>query len=154
MPEVVKLEDRIIDPLRPGEFGLSDHRFQRHDANIAPGVTIDQLESPKFWVNVASRIRPGDEVRAVSEDFSLVVTLICTYRNGSDCRMRVISGTVLRDANTDVSMDDDGDLEVVLLGKKRFVVRNKHTGEIKKENIATKAEAYKELEQFNKILNS
>jgi hypothetical protein len=69
-----------VDPLRPADAGLFEHRVTRLDATVPGGYTTDQLEDPALWVNIANKMTMGTEVRCLADDMSFVAYGMCTRK--------------------------------------------------------------------------
>ena len=145
-----KVEAKQISPVNNRDFGLRDHKYRSFSCVVPVGTEREDLEDPKLWVNVAGQIKIGDEVRVVAEDFTYVAYLICTFSLGTDCRMKILSGTDLEGEQT-IKLGS-GKYDIALRGTKKFVVYNTENGDIIKENIPTKLEAQRELDDYVKAL--
>lgn len=145
-----KIEAKLISPVNNRDFGLADHKYRSFNCVVPAGTKREDLESPLLWVHVANQIREFDEVRVVAEDHSFVAKLICTFSLGTDCRMKVMSGVDLE--VQDLVDMPNGKYEIKLHGAKKYVIRNAETGDIIKENLPTKVEAQRELDDYVKAL--
>jgi len=138
-----------ITPVKPADFQLADHRRRQHDCTLPPGTKKEDLEDPALWVNVAPSLNKGtgfDEVRAMPEDQSFIAYLIPTFSQGSDARLKLIAFHQLESEKEMKQHQEKYDVK--LLGAKKFVLLNTQTGEHIKENIPTKVQAYKELDDY------
>lgn len=147
--KVVRLK---IDPVKPSDFQLAEHRYQRHDCVVPANTTKEDLENPDLWVSVAPRMRMFDEVRVIANDHSFVVYLIVLFSQGHDARLKIVGGTELGEECDD--LQSSSKFDVKLAGVKKFILYNKETGEEIKSGIPTKAQAYKELEEYERALRS
>lgn len=149
----LKIVEKQIFPVKITDFQRAEHRYARHDCIVPNGLTKKDLENPELWVNVAPQLNKGfgfDEIRAVSMDESLVAYLIVTFSQGTDARLKVINIVELEPVG---EIDaPQGKYDVKLLGVKKYVLFNTITGEHIKTGIATKVEAYKELDDYLKAL--
>lgn len=141
-------KDKIV-PVRPADFQTAEHRYRCHDCTLPSGTKKADLENPELWVNIAPQLNKGvgfDEVRAMPEDQSFIAYLIPTFAQGSDARLKLIAFHKLEPVG---EVDEvPGKYDVKLLGSKKFVLLNTETGEHIKENIPTKVQAYKELDDY------
>lgn len=133
-----------IFPVKPAEFQTAEHRYRRFDCVVPAGLTQKQLEDPKLWVNVATKLMMFDEVRAIADDHSFVAYLLVLFCQGTDARLKVINGVELE--SMDGKDAPQGKFDVQLRGRKKYVLYNTETGDVIKEDIPTQAQAYKELE--------
>ena len=141
-----------IDPVKPAEFQLAEHRFRRFDCFVPAGLKNKDLEDPALWVHVAPQMKQFDEVRAIAEDHSFVAYLMVMFSQGSDARLKIVNGADLDDV-TEIESSNER-YKVQLRGVKKYVLYDANTSEIIKENIPTKAKAYKELEDYVLALRS
>ena len=141
-----------IEPLRRSEFGNAEHRFQRFDALVPAQTTTEQLETPELWVNVATMLNPGDEVRARAEDDSFVALLHVTYSVGTNIRLKLIYKAEMDEVDYDEMHKADSDYEIKMRGVKKWCVIHIPTGEVIKELIPTQKEAVIELDDLLKAL--
>lgn len=77
-----------IPSLRPGRFGLAEHKINHFAVNADAGTTVDDILKPEYWANVAMHLRPtgGDEITVICDDMSFrahlwVVNAGHTYAN-------------------------------------------------------------------------
>jgi len=135
-----------IQAVKPADFQTAEHRYNRFDCFVSPDLKNKDLENPDLWTNVASRLKQFDEVRVIAEDHSFVAYLIVLFSQGTDARLKLINGAELE--NLDNIDMPKGKYDIKLCGPKKFVIFNVETGENVKEGIATKLQAYKELEDY------
>lgn len=136
--------------IRPGDFGLSQHTFQTFNATIPTHRNTEALLiEPEYWAHVAGKMKVGDEIRALAEDFSFRAELIVTFVQGTVVRLKLLDLLQLEDVETEVTNDD---YEIRQRGMRKWCIVKKTTGEVIQENIPTKAEAAVALEQFVKVL--
>ncbi len=145
---VTKIKHKI-EAIKPADFQAAEHRFRSYDCTLPRGTRKKDLENPELWVNVAPMLNKGigfDQVRAMPEDQSFIAYLIPTFSHGTDARLKLISFHQLEPmGEIDIPV---GKYDVKLLGTKKFVLLNTETGEHIKENIPTKVQAYKELDDY------
>jgi len=139
-----------LNPVRNADFQLADHRFRRFDCTVPAGTTKKDLENPSLWESVAGQLRQGDEVRAISDDFSFVAYLLVTFSQGTDARLKVVNGADLDEVE---ATEVQGKYFIKMRGPKKWCVMNRETGEAIKENIAKQSEAQRELEDYVTALN-
>lgn len=143
-----------VDPLRPSGFGLIEHKVARFSADVPGGLTIDELEDPTLWVNVAQKMEMGSEVRCLAEDMSFVAYGICTYAAGSTAKIKITSFHELDEVDYSGMGEIGSDYEVKLRGPKKWCLVKKSTGEVIKEGISKQLDAHRELEDYLKALRS
>ena len=150
---VVKLEDHKIDPIRPAMFGVAEHQYRRFNARVPAGTLIDDITNPALWVHIGKQLQAEDEIRVVADDCSFVATLFVHFVSGSDVRVGLLHKSEFGDVETTV-VNDNSKFEVILLGKRKFVVRDRKSGEVKFEGIPTRSAAQKQLEELERALSN
>ena len=146
------MADKKIEPLRRGDCGFAHHRYQRYDATVKPGTTKEQLVDPELWVNVATPMNPGDEIRVRADDDSFTALLHVTYSVGNKVRLKLIYLAELDEVDYDEMHESTSDYEIKMRGQMKWCIVQKSTGDVIKELIPTKLEAEKELDQLLKAL--
>lgn len=139
------MTNKKIDPLRRSEFGNAEHCFQRFDAIVPAQIKREELEDPQLWVNVASMMNPGDEVRARADDDSFVALLHVTYSVGNKVRLKMVYQVELESVDYDEMHKSTTDYEIKQRGPKKWCIVQMSTGEVIKELIPTQQEAMREL---------
>lgn len=144
-------EKNKVESVKRVDFGSAISRIQQFDAIVPSDLSEDQLEDRNLWALVAGQIKPGAEIRVVAADYSFVGTLFVTFVNGTDVRTRLISYSRFEVAD---EQDEtvEGDYMVKLCGVKRFCIIKRDDGTVIKENIATKKEAYRDLDDYLRAL--
>jgi len=150
--EAVKLKSHRETPKAQMASMLhAEHAYRRHNLTAPVGTMPEDLENPTFWVNVANRLRPGDEVRVVDDGYQWVSVVFIAFCNGLDVRAKILYGVDL-DFEGELPDEVSSNYEVKLRGTHRFCVIRKSDGEILQENIATKSAAEKWREDYLKAL--
>lgn len=144
----------MIQPLKTTDFGLDIHQYRRFSATVPGNLKPEDLENPTLWSHVAPQIQDGDEVRAVADDRSFVVYLICTFSRGSQIRLKTLVGYELESVDHDLSNNLQGEFEIKLRGPKKWCIVSKVTGEVIKEGIPTQSLAMRELEEHYRAMAS
>lgn len=144
-----------LDPVKPGDFQLTSHRYRTFDCVVPSNLTEKDLENPELWVNVAPQLNKGtsfDEVRVIAEDHSFVAHLIVLFSYSSDARLKVMNYYDLGDKKE--SERPKGKFDYKLAGTKKYIVYNIKTGEELKAHIPTKIEAVKWIDDHERALRS
>jgi len=133
-------------------FGLMPQKVYSFSAIVPGDVTVEDLSSGGYWQNVASRMQPGSEIRALAEDGTFVCRLIVLFASGTDVRLKVESFTQFADVN----MQDDDDYKVLNGGATGWYVKKISTGERVKGlvGLGSQAEAYQQLAEHKQMLES
>lgn len=144
-----------MEPITMKHFRPEQHAVQRHFAQVPEGTTLKDIQKPDFWVNVARRCTGGDRIVIQSDDLSIVAELVVAYVNGPDMRVLLVHGKEFTEKDKP-EMEGTGDngYDVKLRGPKKWCIIKIETGDEIMTGIPTKAEAYKELEQYLTMLNS
>ncbi len=144
-------ETSKVIPFRPGSCQLAEHKYRRH--NVTVPTAVANLENHELWTHVAVTLSPGDSVRVLAEDFSMVAELIVTFRQGTVAKLVQVWRKDLE--AVDQSADAvEGKFVVRLRGPKKWCIVNNETSEVVKELIPTQAAAFKELEEYLRALAS
>jgi len=145
-------ENIKVDPLRPADVGLFEHRVTRLDASVSGKLSTEELEDPALWVNIAGKMTMGTEVRCLADDMSFVAYGVCTFSQGSTVKIKIYAMHKLDQVDADKMGDITSDYEIKLRGPKKWCVMKKSDGTVIKEGIATQLEAMREMEDYKKAL--
>jgi hypothetical protein len=144
----------MVTPIKTTDFGLATHTYRQFNAIVPQGTDPKELENPALWTHIAPQLTEGSEVRVVSEDYSFVAYMICTFSAGSAVRMKTMHGYELETVDYDALQQQTGDVVIKLRGPKKWCLVRQSTGDVIREGIPTQSEAMKELEQYNRALAS
>ena len=144
------MSDVNINPINTGDVRLAEHSYRRFDVIVPAGYSARELESSGTWANVARNMEMGDEIRVVAEDYSFVAYLLVTYCQGGRIKTKVIGGADLDIVDQDA--DEDDQFEVKMRGRAKWCIIDKASAKVIKSGIATKAVAYKELDDHKRAL--
>jgi hypothetical protein len=154
MGDVAKEKIEKVDPIRTTSFGLAEHSYRSFNA-IAPSATTEnELTNPKLWTLIAAQLRPGDEIRVVDEAAEWVAKLFVTYAQGSIVRVKI---TDYKRFGAEDAIEDDGidnRFEAKQKGVLGWCIVDKTTNENIKQNIPSRVEAERELEDYIKALKA
>jgi hypothetical protein len=114
-----------VNPLRPSEFGLITHTVRQFNASVPGNLTIQELEDPALWVNVANKLEMTAEVRILADDMSFIAYGICTYAQGTTAKIKIISRHKLDEVDTDEVIDEADDYITKLRGPKKWCIVKK-----------------------------
>lgn len=145
---------KAVVPLRPSEWGLTQHKTRQFNALVPGTMTVDELEDPAFWASVASQMEIHCEIRCVADDTSFVAYGICTYAQGAIAKVKILNMYDLDTVEPDDMEGEHSDYEIKLRGPKKWCVVQKSTGDVIKEGIPTQIEAMRELDDFKRALRS
>ena len=146
--KIVNIKEKI-EPVRPSEFSLLQHKSNQHSCVLPAGIGKDDLENPALWQNVSNKIQITDEIRMIAEDMSFVAYGIVTACYANDVRVRITHGCDLEDIEIDMPEDR---YSIKLRGMKKWTIIDNRDGSIIKENIATQKLALNERDDYVKAL--
>jgi len=153
MAKVSKLKQKI-NPLNRGFFGADQHKVPRFNADVDGKLSKDDLENPDLWVNVASGMVMGCEVRCIADDMSFIANGVCTFAQGSTAKIKIYNFVELDKVDYDAVTDEASKFITKLRGPRKWCVVNDETGEVIYEDIPTQLEAMRELTDYQKALRS
>ena len=145
------MSDPKMPLVRPADFGLLQHQSQLFSAVVLGTHTKDTIQDPSIWANVAGRLKPGDEVRVLADDFSFRANLLVTFAQGTVAKLRLVDWKQIERVEQEVAGVMAG-YEIRMRGPKKWCVVKQDSGEVIKEMIPTQAEAIRELSEFAKVL--
>jgi hypothetical protein len=143
-----------MNPLNTSNFGLAHHRMQHFVADVPPGTTDEQLTDRTIngmWVNVAKQLRVGDQITVRAVDCSFRAELEVIYISGHQVHTKILY-RIDHEPISPMVYDDDAPYFIQLCGSLRYCIIERATGDRKFENIATKAQAERELSDYIKAL--
>jgi len=140
-----------VEPLRLANFGLASHRFQSFDCSVPGDTPQEALVDPGFWVHIATRVNPHDEIRVCAEDDSFVALLHVTYSVGNKIRLKMVYHAEMEAVDYD-AMEEDENFEIKQRGVKKWCIIQKSDGRVIEELIPTKVAALIALEGYKKAL--
>ena len=152
-----EVEAPEVEPLRnSGDvFGARAHKVHDFNVIVDGGLTAEDLEDPKFWVNVAKNFEMGNtEIRIQAYDLSFIAHGICTYVGGTTARIKIYSFIKLDEVSHNNIIDPVDEYIVKMMGPKKWCIVNNSNGEVIKENLETQLIAMQELSDFKKALRS
>lgn len=134
-------EKTKVQPIRPDRLALSTHAYQKFSLRVPDSVKADELTDPELWAHIVSKLRIGDEIRVVPDNFSYRAELIVTFTDSKRIRLKPISLVELEDVRPVADLMDPKNYRVVSRGQQGWCVQRKSDGEFIKEQCATQTEA-------------
>lgn len=150
VPSVTSSRPALVTPIRTSDLMLAQHAYGSHAATVPMGTNPKDLENPKWWVHVAHKMRPFDEIRVIPEDVSYVARLFVRYVEGTTVAVRLLDVNLVEPVTEDVIPKTDYDLK--LRGTHKWCIVKIDTGEVVVKGIPNHPAAVKELDQFVKTL--
>ena len=145
---------KAVVPLRPSEWGLTQHKTRQFNAMVSGTKTVKDLEDVEFWASVAPQMEIGSEIRCVADDMSFVAYGICTYAQGAIAKVKILNMYDLDAVEPDDMEGNYSDYIAKLRGPKKWCIVQQSTGDVIKEGIPTQLEALRELDDFKRALRS
>lgn len=132
-------------PLRRTDLVLAQHGYQQFTVTIDKPISEKEIVDPKFWVNVASKVRMLDEIRVTDASGSFLAKLFVTHANGHDIRLKVTEYTVFEEEDVP---DMDEEYFLKQRGTYKWCLMHKDRPEPIFSGIATKHEAEKQKAEY------
>ena len=144
--------ERELVALKPGDVMTQRQSYQAMNAYIPTGVSVENLTDPKLWVNVASKLLPGAEIRCVAEDMSYRALVFVRYKNGHELNIELLEAKEFKSAGADAMPSSKYTVDFI---NNRFKWGIKGPdGEWIKKEIANEAQAYKERDEHIRAMRS
>lgn len=129
--------------IKGSEFARAIY-YSRPDA----GTTADDLMRPDFWANVAAQLRPGDRIEVYPEDGAFFAELL--VRSSSRLAAVVIPLRAIDLSGSSEETIEEPGFSVKFRGPRKFCVIRNSDGVPVIEDIDTKEQAFRELEDYLK----
>ncbi len=135
-------------PLKRSDVQVFGTNYMVFGAIVPKVLTKKEIVDPELWVNVASKLTMGCEIRVSDADCSFMARVFITYANQHDIRLHILEYHVFETAS--VTVEDE--YYVKQRGVHKWcVMRQKYPDPIQKD-IATKHEAERQLDEYLKTL--
>lgn len=77
--------------LKTPAFREAAYCFTAYAATVESGVTLEDCKNPEFWMHVADRLRPSDEISVYAADQTFYAKLLVLSTNRVSARVAVIA---------------------------------------------------------------
>ena len=135
-------------PLRRSDVQVLGTNYLVFGATIPNVISEEDINDPKLWVNVATKLMAGCEIRVTDIDCSFMCRLFVTYANQHDIRLQVLEYRVF-----ETPSDTEGDdYFIKQRGQAKWCIMKKGNSDPIQKDIATKHEAERQLEEYLKTL--
>ena len=124
-PAVVE-EAKEIEPLQGGSISLVLHSHQCHAVTISGATDPDDVLHTDFWKNNARTLNAGDEIRVLTDDYSVIQNLLAVYKEGSSVGVVRLSMVKLSDP---ITQKPDERFMVAAGPRGGYIVRDMANGE-------------------------
>jgi hypothetical protein len=140
----------MVESIQANMFGLMTHKVITHAATVPGGIDPADLLDPILWNNVKARIKMGDRIDVVADDYSFHAVLFVTYADGHHIKTKLLTYTPLDVVEGDFKEDER--FIVKMRGPKKWSVLDAADGKVLVEMIPTRPQAYAWLESHVKAL--
>lgn len=140
----------MVNPILPNVFGLLSHKVTVHHAIVPGNTQAADLTDSALWGNVKARIKMGDRIDIVADDYSFHAMLFVTHSGGAHLKTKLVYRVELDVVEGDY--EEDPRFEIKMRGPKKWTVLSTDDGSIIQEMIPTRAAAYKWLDSHLKAL--
>ena len=135
-------------PIRRSDVQALGTNYMVFGAVVPKPLTEDEITDPKLWVNVATKLMAGCEIRITDIDCSFMARTFVTYANQHDIRLQVLEHHVFETAS-DTETDE---YYVKQRGQAKWCLMKKGNPDPIQKEIATKHEAERQLAEYLKTL--
>ena len=136
-------------PLRRTDVQRLGTNFIIFGAVVPKVMTKAELENPDLWVNVGSQFTMGCEIRVTNDDCSFMARLFITHANQHIVRVKVLEYHVFETAS---DTEDSGEYYLKQRGVHKWCIMRRDYPDAIQQDIATKHEAEKQLDEYLKTL--
>ena len=138
-----------ISPLKPNELTLATHMHQSLAATLPNPLSKKQLQDPKLWQFVTSKIVPGAEIRVTDKTCSMFARLFVIFSDQRNVRVEVLEYHTFESPKKPTEQKEE--FEVKWRGT-RFCIMQRGKSEPIKDNIPNKEVAERELAEYRAAL--
>ena len=148
-PVKSEAEINALPKVNQRNFGPEKHEYRTFSARFEPGLENPQeaLESGDIWDFVASHLNMFDEIRALDIGGRWIAYLLVVFKHGKKVRCKVLSFHELEKVSYK-TFTDESKFEVALRGPNKWCVVEVSNGNVIKEGLPTRGEAYNYLDRF------
>jgi len=139
-----------ITPISTGNLKTAEAGVARFAAVLPPGITKDDIENPKLYSNIASRVPAESEIRVNAHNESFVAWMYVSFSHMNDMRVHTIKLIELEEIK-----EVEGNQRYIakLRGRDKWCIIDNNTGESVKKNIPTQLACLQEIADYSKALN-
>ena len=137
-----------IEPLRRDGIQLSDHAYQKFSARVPRGTPREALCNPDLWVHVIGKLRMGDEIRIIPDDFAYRAEVLISYTDGKRIRLKPISFVELDDVAPEIDVRHRKNFVLKMRGQQKWCIQRLSDGAWIQELIPTQGEAEAWLDKY------
>jgi len=143
-------KEYVMPRVTRNHFKLQRAAFRTHNALIPAGLRNPEVSLGKsdLWYFVAGDIQQGDEIRCEDEEGQYLAYLYVTFKHGRKIMAKVLQFYDLSDDTKSLETFKNGRYDVCQKGPLKWCIVDTETGERIREGIATRTQAFKELDEF------
>ena len=134
--------------LSPHMLQLAEHRRNLWSVTVAPGIPVDSVKNPEFWVHCAKMVKAGDKIECHAQDNSWYAELKVAKVEPQAVHVWVVLYSDLR-AQT-ARAQSVADFKVEFGGRHKWRVIRLHDGEVVHKDEADESAARAWLDQYVK----
>lgn len=138
-----------ITPIKPTDVQLATHMYQSFGATLPKAVSKKEITNPAIWVNAASKMQMGAEIRVTDYDNSFMARLFVTFASGHDVRLKLLEYHVF-EAEDVPAIESKYFLRQ--RGQQKWCIMDKDKPDPVFHSIPTKHEAEKKLHEYKAAL--
>lgn len=138
--------------LNSSRFASAEYKNNTYRADIPVGHKIEDMLKPEYWAHISSRLRNGDEIKALSEDNSYFVHFIVMNAGGNWAKVNVINFVEL---SSQFAAPEEADINYIIEHSgnfHKFRVKRKADDTVLVAKLETREEAINWLRQYKKSL--
>ena len=137
---------------KDGKVKHSGYNFVNYDYMAPSGVTMDDLKSHTFWVDIAKYLRSGDEVKVLCDDMSFMARLLVIQSEANvGVRMHVLEHYDLNKQEEALPSASDG-YEIKFRGPRKWGILRLKDNVMVAEDLDTREDAQRQLASHIKAM--
>lgn len=147
-----KIEPMAHEAIQPSSMNQMQFAHQVWSVITREALTVAELEDPDTWALCSAKLRLFDRVEVMHTNGSQLSLGIVTYAKGSKVRVQIYGHFPLHEQkHTEIEMEGF----IVKWGgiDRNWIIVEKDSGEVMRENLPTDAAGVKYLEDHFKSLN-
>lgn len=149
MAKQQKEEQVATFPLKPNSMSLLNYDNNIHNAIVPQNVTVEHVQQSAFWSLCAKNIRVFDEIRVIHEYHAYFARLLVTFADGHNIAVRLLEHHEL-DGMITKGVSEEYFVE--MRGQKHWCIIRREDGDVIKEGMKDRATAYRELDQYLRVI--
>ena len=132
--------------LRESAFAQAKQTRMVYTAQLAAGTSLEEALKPEFWVHIAKKLRPCDQIELIPEDMAFYAKAIVIDADSLSATLKVIERVSLEEEAGKVSSIDQTEHEVRWGGPHdKFRVVRKSDGAVLARGFTSKATAFQHI---------